>query len=262
MYSMIFNLPKGTHFCVRTRGSFTIEAAVGLPVYLMAVVAMLFFLRIVTIEYAVSQAMNRGVETLAVTEAAVSEPTAVLASTVLFISENLISNNAPLTYIDGGALGMTYNKSSVTGSYIHMVVEYRVKIPFLLFGNYTWKVQQEAIGRRWVGYDPTEMIGATDYVYVTPYGEVYHDSLNCNFLNLSIETTTMASIGSKRNSSGSKYQACPICGGEGAIVYYTKYGENYHNSVTCSGLKRTLRKMKKEEAALKYRACPKCIGGD
>lgn len=99
--------------------------------------------------------------------------------------------------------------------------------------------------RAWTGYDVTQdEVGETEeeYVYITESGSVYHRRRNCTHLSLSVELTGREEVESRRNAYGGRYTACEKCkGSESGIVYITAEGDRYHNTIECSGLKRTVR---------------------
>ena len=115
--------------------------------------------------------------------------------------------------------------------------------------------------RAWTGYDVEHKAPAEDgeeYVYITEYGEVYHRARNCTHLALSIELAGEEEVEGKRNQSGERYRPCEKCGGEGlGIVYITKEGNRYHNTIHCSGLKRSVRCVPLSEAGSRT-ACGRC----
>ena len=81
-------------------------------------------------------------------------------------------------------------------------------------------------------------------VWVTENGSVYHTDSSCSHINLSIQVSSPGALAWKRNQDGEKYKECEQCVGNGAAgaeVYYTKYGNRYHNSLSCKGLKRKVK---------------------
>lgn len=118
--------------------------------------------------------------------------------------------------------------------------------------------------RKWTGYDVTtadSMEMAEEWVYVTPYGESYHESRDCRYLSLKIRSALIEEIESYRNKSGERYYLCGICksGSLNGICFYTEYGNRYHTSLYCSGLKRTVQTVKKSEIGNRH-ACAACCG--
>lgn len=127
-----------------------------------------------------------------------------------------------------------------------------------------WMYSQVTV-RAWTGKDREQVEKGEEtkpevMVYVTENGQVYHRSLSCTYLKLSVTQVPGASISSLRNLYGEKYHACEACsqGQEAApMVYITEKGNRYHNKETCSGLKRTLRLVKESEVK-GLRPCPRC----
>lgn len=97
-------------------------------------------------------------------------------------------------------------------------------------------------------------------VYVTETGSVYHRSLSCSYINLSVEQISGSSVQSRRNQYGEKYEACEICSrnqNPAGTVFITGKSNRYHNLGSCSGLKRTVRIVKESEAK-GMGACGRC----
>ena len=97
-----------------------------------------------------------------------------------------------------------------------------------------------------------------EWVYITPYGTVYHRDRACRYLDLNIRAVSRQSLLTLRNADRKIYRPCESCGLSGnRTVYVTDYGERYHNSLSCSGLKRTIYMIKLSQTGGK-KACSKC----
>ena len=101
-----------------------------------------------------------------------------------------------------------------------------------------------------------------EYVYVTPYGEVYHTTQDCAYLQPSVQTVAYQDVAELRNDSGAIYYACERCIKgrkiqQTEVVYIATYGNRYHVDKGCPGLKRTISKVLLEDTGDK-RACKKC----
>lgn len=137
------------------------------------------------------------------------------------------------------------------------------QIPFL--GENFFKVplyQQMKIS----DYQGRSMVsGNTDtgeYVYIAENGRVYHRNKGCVYLNPGIQSMRYYRALEQRNSSGGKYKKCKSCSSgvklvDSMVVYITPYGDSFHINRNCSGLKRTVRKVKLSEIG-NMPKCSKC----
>jgi hypothetical protein len=281
LYSWIINKPSHGKSLRDTflylSGSFTIEAAIVIPLFLMISVGIFLFSRIMIVEWGVACSLDAAARTIAMAgditdslEQVVGEKIEIeeedgekleLATVILLANEQMLENDVPLGFVENGALGIDYQDSEVTDQEINLLVHYHVKMPFPLFSNADWEISQNVRVHRWVGYDPEEDENSIRYVYVTEYGEAYHLDRNCTYLNPSIRTISRSELESERSNDGGKYNACSICGDHGeAVLYVTDWGESYHSSLSCSGLKRSVKVIPYEEAVESYHACAKCGG--
>ena len=99
-------------------------------------------------------------------------------------------------------------------------------------------------------------------VYITETGRVYHLTAECTYLKLSISQIQYSDLQEKRNESGGKYKPCERCGADkeredNMTVWITSYGDRYHTSLSCSGLKRHIREIPLSETGGRS-PCGKC----
>lgn len=102
--------------------------------------------------------------------------------------------------------------------------------------------------RAWTGRDKgadgDSLFDDARYVYVAENGRVYHTSSKCSHICLSIHAVSQGDVGHMRNENGGRYKACEKCVGNGIraeTLYVSDDGDRFHNSLTCSGLKRTVK---------------------
>ena len=252
-------------FCTRTKGSITVEASVVLPLLACFFSFLLFYFRIMEVQLIVQDALEdtgRKLAVLAVKE--LEEPD--IEMNYLMTAKGLLLlklKEEPLLeqYVSGGAPGVSLLASEFDGDVILLNANYVMRFPVKLFGNQDFLVCQKTQFRKWNGWHSIAEAGdATELVYVTEYGEVYHMRRSCAYLDLSVQEVLYTELEDRRNNSGAIYRLCELCGtddGTVVTVYITNYGECYHRTITCSGLKRTIyQKLLSEVGGMP--ACKKC----
>lgn len=250
---------KGVPLDICRKGSYTVEAAVIIPLFMGFMVSLLFFFRVMQVETKVQEALTYASRMTAVEACAVENDGANLAtSEVLFRKE---MGNSPVTqkFVRGGVSGISLLSSDFEGEFVELKAKYTLKLPIGFFGVQGINISQTSCSRKWVGKDINANSDAP-YVYVTETGTVYHTTASCRYLDLTIHAQDYATIGEKRNLGGAKYYPCS-CVAEKisghATVYITDYGTNYHSSLSCHGLKRTVKMVRLSEVGGKG-ACSKC----
>ena len=116
--------------------------------------------------------------------------------------------------------------------------------------------------RKWTGYDvlsEPEIIIEEERVYVTPMGKAYHKDRNCSYLNPKILSVATTKIEEYRNGDGERYKICRVCKDKTltGICFYTEYGNRYHTTLKCSGLRRTIYSVMLSEVEGRH-LCNKC----
>ncbi len=164
-----------------------------------------------------------------------------------------------------GAEGISFISSSVLSNeedLIDLRAIYYVQPDFSFLYKTQYLVCTRFLGRAWTGYDVT---GKTEneadwrYVYITETGRVYHQSLECASLNITIKKIFAYNVDNERNEYGAKYKKCERCarGMEPVILYITTDGDRYHYIRECSGLKRTIFTVPLDEVGNRA-SCKRC----
>ena len=253
--------PQSERASVREpKATVTIEAAFAIPFFLFAFLCLVYLMEIQVIKVSIhSAALNAGKN--AAEEVAVYEFLDItkLQSDIVYL---IGSERLDRSLIDGGSAGI-----SCTGSYmesgnneLYINLKYGVRLPFPTFGNPTAKYIEKLKIKGWTGYEKGIPDSEEDkIVYITDTGTVYHEDYQCSYLQLSIQFVPYTGLSDLRNKDGGKYYKCEKCvhGDAYTGVYITDNGNKYHNSIQCSGLKRSIRAVKTSEVAGRG-GCSRC----
>ena len=253
---------KGAPFCASGKASFTIEAAVIFPLFAGLLVTILFFFRVLMVQQTVEEALQYTGRKMAVLAWESEEKGTLLSlaeAEAIFHGVKKDAGDAS-GYQGCGTVSLDAVRSSFTGNYIKLYTTYEIPLPIGFFGKQEIRIVQSVKTRKWTGYSKDDAGMEQDrFVYVTPHGHAYHATMDCAYLDLSIQSVSYSMVGSLRNADGARYTRCASCGMEGGTVYITSYGNRYHSSLTCGGLKRMVYLIRLSEAQ-GYHACQKCAG--
>ncbi|SFS06275.1 TadE/TadG family type IV pilus assembly protein [Anaeromicropila populeti] len=275
------------------KGSMTVEAAIVFPIFIFAVISIVFFFQIILFQLQLQYGLNQTAREISqysyiykeyeqtnkansykeenLPEEATSVVNKIASSSIVKVQMNdfFSKSNIHPSFVSGGVKGISYSFSSVLKKTdnIDLVAYYKVKIPVPVFSIQKFSVVQRVYTRGFVG---TNLIGEpnssshsdtdTIMVYITETGTVYHRNLSCRHLCVDIQSCSIIDIKSKRNLSGGKYYPCEKCCKnclENQTVYITEDGKCYHSSITCPGLKRTV-KVVPLSSVSNYRPCKRC----
>lgn len=260
-----------TFFFTSLKGSLTVEAALVLPLFLFTMAGVLQYGAVMKTAAEFGTALTQTGKKMAVTAyvskyggdtGAVAECLADALSAAY--AQHEVTANASDTSMIKNA-NMLLSSFLEEDEMIDLALTYQIRSPVGMIQLPGTFFIQRAQVRAWTGRTPPKKNVAEedrqeeqDMVYVTASGSVYHEDADCTHLKLSVESVFASQLSSKRNSSGGKYYACEKCGADcGAVVYITKDGDRYHSTLGCSGLKRTVRQISREEAA-NMKSCTRC----
>ena len=270
--------------------SATVEATLVIPVYIYAVMTVLYLVQVIAIKSSVSQALydntrilsryayaymkyQGGDNKILTAEKGGSYNCAVKEGVTIALAQRMLvdslgSGYADRNHIVGGNTGFNLMESSImdNSNVIELIVNYTIKNPFDIFGIGMIRISQSCKTEAWLGedydmgaYDPQKIIRM---VYITAMGEVYHTDRNCTYLCPVVYSICSSEMDAARNASGAKYYACEKCAADrhSSIFYITQYGDRYHESATCSKLGRTVLEVPLDSVSDR-RPCSKCSGG-
>ncbi len=250
---------KKDHVKGRIKGSITVEAAMAVPIFFLAVVTLLYLMEIMAIQTSIRSGLQYAGKKAA-EEACVL--TVIMPSSLeRDIVEAVGADRLDRSIVSGGSNGIQCSGSRLSGrtGIGELVVSYQVRLPIPVFGVPPVRYQEKMRIKVWNGYEK-QGFGADrdETVYVTENGLVYHKDYHCTHLELSIHMVTSGEIAGLRNHSGGKYYPCELCAKHGESgVYITDTGDRYHSSLSCSGLKRTVYAVPLSEVIGKG-ACSRC----
>ena len=221
-------------------GSITVETALILPVFLFAMLSVMYMTDAIRIS-------SKNTEELA--------ERAYKYAKYAYLGDSFIKDSSLSDAIDvlnGG------------DDIIDLVKRYRIDVPFDLLNVYKPYAIDRVRVRAFTGYDNTRHGSRNDtaeeMVYVTEHGSVYHRSLGCSHLNLNIRAVDYRNISKERANDGAKYYPCEYCchahTGPPSTVYVTDDGNRYHSSLSCGALKRTIREVPLSKVGLP--PCKEC----
>lgn len=247
------------------KGSVTLEMVIVLPLFVSFVVFFLFLFRVLWVQESMEEALMYASRSLAVTCYDESQKkqkmeAQLFAEAQIAFQKGLEASDCPEEFIWGNKTGISLLSSQLQGNEIILRASYQMRVPCVLIGNYNYHFTQCVQSRKWIG---NRSLGQGDdgderWVYITPYGTVYHCSRSCSYLDLKIRAVRREKLTLQRNASGKIYRCCETCGASAnGVVYITDYGERYHGKLSCAGLKRTIYMVKLSQIGGRH-VCSKC----
>lgn len=252
--------------CIRRRGisvplraSFTLEAALVIPIFTLFAATVLFLFRVMQLQQDVEAALEYAAVECAIQAHGREDDfeTGTLLRAKMLFQQQLKERNAHTDYVGIG--GFSFALSETEGSYVDLCVTYRIRNPIAFFGLSGYSMNQRARCHKWIGNTEAGS-EAEPCGYKTEEGSVYHLYSDCAYLDLSIRAVAEGTVEQLRNESGGIYQPCERCDTHTEhreIYYITDYGSAYHCSLSCSGLKRTVYILPLSELE-GYPLCSKC----
>ncbi len=244
----------------KLNGSITIEVALTLPLFFIAVVSLIYMLEIMTIQCKIRGGMHAVGRQIS--QEICGVPMIIINKVETDIGEIIGTSRLDRSLIIGGSSGLDCNESyvsTITGI-IDIKVKYRVQLPFPAFEMCRLSFVEHIKIKGWTGYVKNTMGEREDQnVYITDTGMVFHKDYHCTHLQLSIKKVKQTETENMRNDYNEKYVPCEKCPNDRNTfnVYITNSGNKYHSRLECSGLKRSIYMQPLSEVIGKG-ACSRC----
>lgn len=255
------------------RASVTVEASLVFPVFLCALVCFIGLAQMVLIETEVHHAMSQTAKVYAkqqmvhfiseISEEQSQSNTGGISGSgsargtffLIYDGGSLCEN-----MIEGGRRGIKISSSLASGQTVRLKAEYTLKMTIPFFPLVRFRKKTVVKRRIFSGYikhqGEADDTGGNPIVYVAENGVVYHKDASCSHICLKIS----GSKGIQEILHSSKYDACEKCIHKGAtpsVLFVTTYGDCYHSSLGCSGLKRTIQTVRLNDVG-GLRPCSRC----
>ena len=237
-------------YALKRKAVLTVEAAVAIPVFLLTAVSILGILDLYRVQSMIRTSIHESAMELGMYACAQEyEQDSPLGAVSSVVCAGYAKSRLPDL---GDHVKVSLLGSSYRGDTINLKAQITYRVPVSLIPLPPLHLTNSSTVHSWTGRGDQEQRiledSAGKMVYITENESVYHTASSCTHLELAIHQTEADEISSLRNAYGQKYHACEKCGSFGAqtVVYYTEKGNRYHNSASCSGLKRSV-KMRSEE---------------
>jgi hypothetical protein len=249
---------------IEKKGSLTIEAAVVLPLFFLAMVTLISIMDLLRIQAQTSITLNETAKELGMYAYTIQQETDDPDSSVISLSQGACIAYAQTKLATEPNADISMIKSTYQNHRIILRASgtYRFPVSFFLGAKISFQNQVQVHG--WTGYDGEQdgydQEGGGELIYVTDWESVYHTYSDCTHLELSIQQVSYESIEERRNVDGGKYKSCSHCiedGEESQYVFIADNGERFHSSQNCQSLKRTVHLMEQSQVA-HLEECERC----
>lgn len=202
--------------CVFQKGSLTAEAAMVLPLFLLAMLSVAGYMLAYARQINMTEELLESAERMAVYRGVLHEE---------------------------------------TGQAVPLVKTYRFVLAVRLPSAGKLQLTAVAQIRPWVGYrgqfTREGSMEGTELVYISDNEEAYHTSPDCSYLDIHLLAMDRTEAARAKNEEGKRYTACDKCcrGSTGGTVYVSGKGSHYHASTGCSGLARSPKAVTKDSVS-------------
>lgn len=272
------------------KGSVTIEAAIGFPIFFLVTLSLLYIINIMyiqtTLQIALDEAVRNASQTAYITaefyslstekqsqsiddDSSILENIGASALSIAYLRDAFLTDeieqildNSPII---GGSSGISFSSSSIDlSAYIaDIILTYTVSIPFIPDEIFSLTLSNRCYVRLYTGKDMAkEQTVADTYVYYTTTGKVYHFNRYCRYLLNYTEAARYLDI-------SRELLPCTMCNTilleklkeDNPVVYVTQSNFCYHTTLECQSF--TGMVFRRDHSSLddNDRICEECLKG-
>lgn len=244
---------------IKKRAILTVEASIIVPLFMLATITLLSLMSVVYVNEKIDIAISEEAKKLSLM---IFENKGYGVGEVEANIRNRLGNR----FINSGLIlnkenGFDFSDTDVSNEEIIKIdVKYTIIFPFDVFGVFMLPLNNCTVMHTWVGYNGgLSGRNLDEYVYLTDTGSVYHKNRECSHIRLKIIRVEYTELAALRNRNGARYKSCIQCKPKAtdSKIYVTEDGDRFHNTLSCSGLKRTVRKIRLSQVG-NMRACLRC----
>lgn len=225
---------------LQNKGSVTIETALLLPIFLFFIIGILQLGNCILVD----EEIGKGVVESARYYAKVEAPQGQLLLVSSTFKKNVDTSYLNKSNLEQGVSGISFLGTHYDDQESMIVIKasYRLRIEMPMIGSQVIELNKQIRQKVFCGYDYHNLDEETDiFVYVAENKSVYHTNRDCTHLVLSIQKVFAVA---EYLSGNTGYSPCELCikvsTAEHSELYITNEGNRYHSSISCSGLKRTV----------------------
>ena len=199
---------SASFFCYQWKGSVTLETALILPFFFLAVICLVYRLEITAVQTNIRAGLRSAGKELAREAALV--PVVSPGDTAGRVVDAIGAARLDRSLVKGGSAGIDCSKTWVNpmDGKLYLSAVYELMIPIPVFHIPGWEQEEKLTVKIWNGYEADSFgsLQQEEIVYITENGVVYHKSPNCHYLELAIRPVAADAVAGLRNADGSRYQ--------------------------------------------------------
>lgn len=278
---------KRTFLSINLIGSITVEAAIALPLFVFAIISIMYLINILFIQSTMqiqlenvaklinsSTCITTGLDVNlnddenSLLEKIIIDSAGSIAVKAMFLTDE-IKDFADNTLIVDGSDGLSFFGSKVTNTDepLDIVLSYKVRAPFIPEDVFTFEIKHHCYFKPFNGKELYKNIFLDiTLVYVTHDGDVYHMNKMCTHLQ---RYTKLRSLDILKQEVPN-ILPCTFCSHQTNLisrpsmngieyVYVTVEKDVYHYVEACPSLQRNLIRLTIDEALGTYTPCNRCV---